>query len=110
VVGDPAAAPGAVQPEHCRCGERVDGRQAGGIVKRELGKRAESVGGDRPEAEQRADCGPRLPGFAGPADVAEDLGVNGELERPHHADRRGGGGPRFGVPDHAGGSVAACRG
>jgi hypothetical protein len=64
---------------------RVDGARPGGVVEPELGERAGPLGRDRAKAEQLADCGPRLARFAGPADVADDLGVDGELasERPH---------------------------
>jgi hypothetical protein len=80
VVGDPAPAAGAVPMEHRRGEPRVDGARPGGVVEPELGERAgPPLGRDRAKAEQLADCGPRLARFAGPADVADDLGVDGEL-------------------------------
>jgi hypothetical protein len=106
VVGDPAPAPGTVPPEHGRCGERVDGRQPGVIVERQLGERAGPLSGDRPEAQLLADRVPRLARFPGPADVDENLGVDGELERPGGAYRLGRRGAGRCGHDHASNGLA----
>jgi hypothetical protein len=53
-----------------------------------------------------ADRSPRLARLSGTADVAEDLGVHGQLERPHRADGRSRRRPGLGVHEHAGGSLA----
>jgi hypothetical protein len=81
-------------------------RGPGGVVEPQLGEGARPLGGDRPEAEQLADRGPRFPGFAAPADVAEDFGVHRELDRLGDADRLGERSAGRRAHDHAGDGLA----